>query len=471
MQDVLDYFRNKHDGDQSSADDALQSETEAINAPRTDFHTPDMKQDVEDRVAASNIGHQYDALSTPVPHVVPDPSASPADFVPTPPPAVTMTPPASKAGGSGSTDDAAKDNKVGSSSDQIRAMLEEKYGLGKLGTPALMQAMQDSAQGQSSAMKAEAFADMGAALTRGATKVDPAFYNKLADQAKQGPAQIEALRKSQTENMQNDATLDKMADEKDATDPNSRTSRITQGLYQGEAAKYGLNVGDLRLMGAADIRTFLDKPFENASKLQSVLIAKQTAIETAHIYKDIGFTNQAQSALDHDDQFKQAIKNEVGGRNLATQLDLASTDPVAYSMFPLAFVRSLVNRVNPQELKAATGGQDLDSWLQRAIYKPTSGTINPKDLQGFRQIVNAGLQSAGQEKALAIQRHAGQFSAATGMSRDQASYKLSGDNNNSMPGAQTMPLSPGTDQAAIQWAQQNPTDPRAARILSLHGAQ
>lgn len=307
--------------------------------------------------------------------------------------------------------------------DSVKNAIAQKYGFGPgMDTAALQAAQQKQSENNLTANMGEAGNDIAAAFARGRgsnLQADNKFYQDLRAQAAQPAQNIAALRQSKLGDL---AASNQFAN----NDPNSPVSKAVQDAY----VKLGFPEASVRQLGAADLKE-IQSPAELDAKLQSQKDLKQIQLaqikatkELAQNEKDKGHLQMAQGRVFTDSVLNDAQKGLNEASSLDSQADLARTNPRANAMLPMAVVRTIVSRMNPQELQQATGGQDIEDVAKRMSQRMTDGTITKTDYAQLKEWIGAmrtAKQSAYDQRA---NQHISSYSSLSGQSPDASASLL-----------------------------------------------
>lgn len=188
-----------------------------------------------------------------------------------------------------------------------------------------------------------------------------------------------------------------------------------------------------------------------------------------------------QKALQSDPDYKAATKglSEIGLAK--SQLAQARAgNAVAGNMMPVMVARLSTGgqRLNQQEIKMAGGSQAVGAKIDQAIQQMKDGTLTKENADFVDQLITASEKAEHDNLESVVNRHAIVRASNKGIDPDEAYRQLTGTKRNSGGLLQNQPqglLQQGganphpMDSAAVQWAKQNPQDPRSAAILKANG--
>lgn len=391
---------------------------------------------------------------------------------------------------------------------EVRQYMKDKYGFGSELDDAALKAAQ-STEAQDDAINlilrggqqiGKGFAQSGAGpefqkITSDSSGLDAALkanqapvQNILA--RRQGLLQDQAFQQDQ---MKGQALQSQLQSELALSDPASPESKAAQKAYLPILQKAGLDTSLLQNASANTIKTVLQQPLEFADKQKQAELIHQDAvqmknaqIEANNIQRDFNnnfkvnefndkLTKGAQESFNKDPQRIAAAKANDGIDSALTTLELAKTNPTAYQASNIDIAKAVVGgagKLNAKEFTQMAQGNPALAAKYAQVYKQlVSGTITPENyangqqlLQAIKDRNNAVIEKRGQTIA-------GQLSTRNHKDANSNLQTITGNPNasiTSQPAASQQSLTP-QDQQAITWAQANPNDPRAAKILQLHG--
>ena len=253
---------------------------------------------------------------------------------------------------------------------------------------------------------AEGLGQMVAGISRSQDTYDPNSYKFLQTNAQQPTQDYLQHRAAQNEALKQ-VGEEQGIQQKDAlTNPNSVRSQVARSI----AKQFGLKADPN--MSAADL-----------SELEKFWATGENAKMRRAMFAQSQLTGD-QKALNTDKQYTDGIAKQSEATKLGENLDLATKNPAAASMVPIEMVRTLVNRVNPQELKAASGGQDPLDVAKRISNRLTNGTLDSADYTQMKQWQQMLLGRAQSDIDSAYKRHAAQRSQKTGAPLQQSLSEL-----------------------------------------------
>lgn len=374
---------------------------------------------------------------------------------------------------------------------------------------------------------ADAGGTIGAALSRGAYKNDSDYFNNFNKTvAPQGVNNLLARQKLAEDSTAHQLKQYALADEKEKNDPNSSVSSLARNVLQASAKQAGFNVGDVSKMSASSIEKtapwvakIIDAKMSADARASQMAMSNMYRQDKMDDMRQKNIQNLVQKASDQINPNKARSGNLAG---LQTQLNGADRLQ-ALALDPQGGIRNL----NPQQMgelsiamNRLVSGQSGGSVESLKAIMPhdamLSGanalqwfTSNPQGA-GQQAFTKMMLDTADRERAVTqTQLRNAQYGGlvpvernimhAKGMSEQEkqeamrdilVSQQLDPEEYNSYKGGkpknavqQGISAQSGTarnpqgapaaltqqDQQAIQWAQANKTDPRAAKILALHG--
>ncbi len=473
---VFDYISNLFSGQDASA------------APSSGDLDQEFErgQRVNDRIAMGDYENELGKMAS-----TPNPMPSLSRDLPFQPGVETVDIPASGSlGSSGARRPAAP---APAPREAVSRAIADRMGFGKdLDADALKAAQGQSADRAMMAQIGEGADQIGYAIAGGSAKSDPSFYRNLAQTANRP---VENLMERRKAKLQDVDAQSKMAE----NDPSSELSQNLRTAYRPMLAKMGLSDEMIENASASDLKNFFQHPVETAAKLKSMEEQKAIQMEAVKAQKELanGFKTDKRftslgEALDENRQRSgefgrqaQFVNNADRALVLGKQFKDGNLPPAQVAELASA-VASMVSggshaaegTINRFVPKTGSGvAADVEQWL----------TGNPKGA-GQQAFVKMMLETAEREKHLAAskvnaiklsrvadfrdlsQSDPERFNIALqshGIDpKDYAAFQAGGYKVPS--GMQAGNLS-AEDEAAINWAKTNPTDPRAAKILSLHG--
>lgn len=318
-----------------------------------------------------------------------------------------------------------------SDSERVRSYLMDKYGLGN-GDDDLKKAQAYRAQNQGQVGLAEGLATIGAAASGSdRVKVPTDFYNRLNAQGSLPIQNLLEQRQMKEQGLKNEGQIDSLVAEKEQADPNSSTSQQVRKVYSGVLAQAGMPKDMIDGASASDVKNFLQSPVETMAKLNEALQSRKLQQQQMAMYKQQAFGAGQAKQMDADPEYKDARTALNQSQSALQSLDVARTNPAAAALIPIEVVRGLIKgRINSQELQAAAGGQDLESYYSRLLQKKAQGTITDKDYEGFRQIFQIAAARAQQQMDGAVHKHASRMASLSGGDEDAAAQFLTGGPQN-----------------------------------------
>jgi hypothetical protein len=187
-------------------------------------------------------------------------------------------------------------------------------------------------------------------------------------------------------------------------------------------------------MSANDIKAYAANPIDFMAKLKSAeaqkamaLAMMQQKVGTAQANKDTavlkGYQDQTNSESKKANEAVAAADEALNG------IDMAKTNPVAWSAVPIQVARGMVHgqRINQAELSKLGGSQgSVINRLNQIGQQAATGTVTDANAAYFKQVAQAMKNSAVAERDSIVTRHAKQYAQNSGNSVEDAYQKLTG---------------------------------------------
>jgi hypothetical protein len=323
--------------------------------------------------------------------------------------------------------------------------------------------------------------DLGSALSYGNAPSTAKAKEAIESQASQPLREYLLKRQLQSQDIDKNAVLTSLAAKQAGMNTGSPLAGQLQQLYAGLAKKSGLKFNGNNLspddMKRMDTVLGLQAKLNQAdalAKLKSA--ADQNKSASKAVDKDVKTLDDAVKGLRSDADYKKQKSTVSEAQNANTLIDEAGKNPTARQAVTIFLARFATGgqRINQQELQMlGQSSQQVRMRLTNYLNDLQKGTLTPEAAGYMKKFVTVMGHAAEQNMQRIEETHAGDLARVHGLPEDEALYKLTGRRKEKVPekaAPQQQQLTP-QDQKAIEWAQAHKGDPRAAKILQLHGLQ
>lgn len=276
-----------------------------------------------------------------------------------------------------------------------------------------------------------------------------------------------------------------------ARNPNGQLAQTVQKVYGGMLSQAGLDPNIVKNMSPSDLEQFIKSPVETAMKLKGEMAYKQAMLGNKNDTVVDKMAGDMKKDLDPDvsragnfgtisqkiiqGERLKALATDSQGRLL--NLPAAQQEELALGFANMASsggaqAESRVRALVPHSIVG--DAQKIKQWLmnepegtnQQAFTQFMMGRVDAEEKLAQKQMAQIRAQRLPSHSKLK-QRDPELYNSILqgyGMNAD-------GSSKNQSPNVSQSPDQSNEDQQAIQWAQANKQDPRAQKILQMHGAQ
>jgi hypothetical protein len=450
-------------------------------------------QATNDKLAMNDYGKQLDTMAS-TPNPMPSlPGMEP--FTPS-----SQQTPLTDIAGAGSLDDDEQDTPPNPAQIALAArqptaprQLSSRQGYSAdLSDDAIKHAQKRADQQRRIAMWGEVGSDLANSISGSQQAPENSFFKTMRDQAN---TPVDRLLQRRTGAMDALNAKTKMSE----SDPDSELSQNLRNAYRPMLTKLGLNDDAIEGASAGDLKNFFQNPVETMMKLKTQQENKQLQLAQIKANKDIAMGEKTDKrfttlgeALDENKarsgEFGRqqqmvnnadrvlALKKQFPDGNLPpgqmAELAGATASLISGGSHP---AEGIINQYLPPTLSKTEAG--ITQWLtsnpkgagQQKFAQMMFDTAQREKELAFSKVNSVKLSRVADFKDLA-KKDPDRFNVAMqshGINpKDYAAFVA---NNYQVPSGMQQGNLTAQDEQAIQWAKANQNDPRAAKILSLHG--
>lgn len=379
-----------------------------------------------------------------------------------------------------------------SDKDALLNSLRAKYGIGQ-NPDAMRNAQISSGIVSSLGALGDATEQMGRGMAGLPYKPNNSELDRVQQNAQRPLQQMMEQRKMQQENMGNEAKIKEMAKKQEDDDPKSDVSKSVQGFYKNLLTQSGSDpeaVKSIDDMSAADLKQYGTSPLEVASRLKTMLMAKQ--MQTEALKAKTAEAVETKRTKTEDDASKTTLAQlEQMRGNPAVQ----QAEKDLYSVSKAEGLANLYgdpNKLSPQQsdlyvseiAKIATGGVPTAAEISglksgaavgrlARVWSEISNEPQPANAGEFIKAYQDYSKKLKEDAQVVIKDRYGRILEVNSRKlnpADKKAFEAQFTNRFSQSEQSPAPLTP-KDQQAMDWAAKNPTDPRAKKIIQMHGAK
>ena len=171
-----------------------------------------------------------------------------------------------------------------------------------------------------------------------------------------------------------------------------------------------------------------------------------------------------QDQLTKDKAFADATSHLAEVDKTKELLDQALVNPAAANALKLSMARLYVpSRLNETEINAFGGSKQIGDKLSQIEQEMEKGTLTQSNHDYLAKLVTAQELNAKKTQQKQLEFHASQYAHNSPHTLEEAKQLIGGSTYEAPQDDE--------DAAALSWARSNPKDPRAVKILALHGGK